>query len=89
MFCQPLTACDGCVIAIDIWNEGQLDEDNDEVERLSISSHSEVAQLEDITGQLSARVAEGADDVSPCCFIDVLVLSSKLCAVLVDLFSWV
>jgi len=51
------------VLLIDIWNEGQLDEDNDDAEPLSVSSHSEVAQLEDITGHLSTRVAEGADDI--------------------------
>jgi len=52
------------VLLLDMWNEGQLDDDNDEAEPLSVSSHSEVAQLEDITGHLSTRVAEGADDIS-------------------------
>jgi len=51
------------VLLLDVWIEGQLDEDNDDAEPLSVSSHSEVAQLEDITGHLSTRVAEGADDI--------------------------
>jgi len=51
---------------LDIWNDGQLDDDNDEAEPVSVSSHSEVAQLEDITGHHSSRVAEGADDVLLC-----------------------
>jgi len=42
---------------VDIWNEGQLDEDNEPV---SVSSHSEVAQLEDITGHHLSYIAEGA-----------------------------
>ena len=62
----------GCCIAIDIWNEPglQLDDDNDD-ERASVSSHSEVAQLEDITGHHSSRAAEGADEILLCNFTDV------------------
>jgi len=44
---------------LDIWNESQLEDDDDDAERVSVSSHSEVAQLEDITGHHSSRLAEG------------------------------
>lgn len=63
LFCQSVMACVVVVALLDIWNEGQLDDDNDDAERVSVSSHSEVAQLEDITGHHSSRVAEGADDL--------------------------
>jgi len=59
------------VLLLDIWNEGQLDEDNEDADPVSVSSHSEVAQLEDITGRHSSRVAEGADDILRCSCIDV------------------
>jgi len=59
-------ACVVVVLLIDIWNEGQLDEENDDAEPLSVSSQSEVAQLEDITGHHSSRVVEGADDILLC-----------------------
>ena len=65
-----MTACVVVVVLVDIWNEGQLDDDNDEAERASVSSHSEVAQLEDITGHHS-RLAEGADEILLRTFTDV------------------
>lgn len=64
------------VLLLDIWNEGQLDEDNDEVEPVSVSSHSEVAQLEDITGHHSSRVVEGADDILLCSSNDVSTVNN-------------
>jgi len=55
---------------LDIWNEGHIDENNEDAEPVSISSHSEVAQLEDITGLHSPRIAEGADDIFFCSSAD-------------------
>ena len=71
LFCQSVMACVMVVVLLDIWNEGQLDDDNDDAERVSVSSHSEVAQLEDITGHHSSRVAEGAANLLLCIFTDV------------------
>jgi len=66
-----VTACVVVVVLLDIWNEGQFDDDNEDAERLSVSSHSEVAQLEDITGYRSTRAAEGADEIFLPIFADV------------------
>jgi len=66
-----VTACVVVVVLLDIWNEGQFDDDNEDAERLSVSSHSEVAQLEDITGHRSTRAAEGADEIFLPIFADV------------------
>jgi len=56
------------VVLVDVWNDGQLDDD--EAEPISVSSHSEVAQLEDIAELRSSHVAEGADDISLCSSTD-------------------
>ena len=62
--CQCVMARIVVVVLLDIWNEGLLlDDDNDDVDRVSVSSHSEVAQLEDIADHHASRAAEGADGI--------------------------
>lgn len=71
------------VLLLDMWNEGQLDEDIDEAEPVSASSHSEVAQLEEITGRHSSHIVEGADNILLCSCADVSAVSMTFSCIFV------